>query len=162
MNTTPVLPSAEEEIWRSDGVHDVLCGVQHGSGAAVVEAGHLVGCRRGERGAVHPRHVGKPALVPGAVVRAAPRGLGGEVQVAPAHGVAVRVRAALVVLALGAHRHGATPVSPAQPTEPSIWSSIRRLHSTAYSMGSVRVTGSMNPFTTMLMAASWVRPRDMR
>ena len=49
-----------------------------------------------------------------------------------------------------------------QPTLPSIWSSMRRDHSTAYSMGSVRVTGSMNPLTTIDMACSSVRPRLIR
>ena len=49
-----------------------------------------------------------------------------------------------------------------QPTDPSICSSISRLHSTAYSMGRVRVIGSMNPLTIMPMA--WVsdRPRLIR
>ena len=49
-----------------------------------------------------------------------------------------------------------------QPTEPSIWSSIKRLHSTAYSIGSVRVIGSMKPFTTMPIACSSERPRLIR
>jgi hypothetical protein len=48
------------------------------------------------------------------------------------------------------------------PTEPSICSSIRRLHSTAYSIGRVRVTGSMNPLTTMPIACSCERPRLIR
>jgi len=48
------------------------------------------------------------------------------------------------------------------PTEPSICSSIRRLHSTAYSMGRVRVMGSMKPLTIMPMACSSERPRLMR
>ena len=51
---------------------------------------------------------------------------------------------------------------PAQPTLPSICSSIRRLHSTAYSIGSVRVIGSMKPLTTMPIACSSERPRDIR
>ena len=51
---------------------------------------------------------------------------------------------------------------PAQPTEPSICSSISRLHSTAYSIGSVRVTGSMKPLTIMLIACCSERPRLMR
>ena len=50
----------------------------------------------------------------------------------------------------------------AQPTEPSICSSIRRLHSTAYSIGSVRVIGSMKPLTTMPIACSSERPRLIR
>ena len=49
--------------------------------------------------------VGQPALVLRAVVRAAPRRVGREVEVALAHGVAVGVRPALEVLALLAHRH---------------------------------------------------------
>jgi|GEM_PF-4683688 len=51
---------------------------------------------------------------------------------------------------------------PRYPIEPSICSSIRRDHSTAYSMGNVRVTGSMNPFTIMPMAWLSVSPRLMR
>ena len=39
---------------------------------------------------------------------------------------------------------------------------MRRLHSTAYSIGSVRVMGSMKPLTTMLIACSCDRPRLMR
>jgi uncharacterized protein YcbX len=49
-----------------------------------------------------------------------------------------------------------------QPTEPSICSSIRRDHSTAYSIGSVLVIGSMKPLTTMPMACSSERPRLIR
>ncbi len=49
-----------------------------------------------------------------------------------------------------------------QPTEPSICSSIRRLHSTAYSIGRVRVIGSMKPLTTMPIACSCDRPRLIR
>ena len=62
--------------------------------------------------------------------------------------------------AVGANTNGAT--GGFQPTEPSICSSIRRLHSTAYSIGSIRVTGSMNPFTTMPVACSSESPRLMR
>ena len=51
---------------------------------------------------------------------------------------------------------------PGQPTLPSIWSSINRLHSTAYSIGSVRVTGSMKPLTIMLIACCSERPRLIR
>ena len=46
-----------------------------------------------------------------------------------------------------------------QPTLPSICSSINRLHSTAYSIGNVRVIGSMKPLTIMLMACCSERPR---
>ncbi len=49
-----------------------------------------------------------------------------------------------------------------QPTEPSIWSSMSRLHSTAYSIGKVRVIGSMKPFTTMLIAWLSESPRLIR
>ncbi len=49
--------------------------------------------------------------------------------------------------------------TPAQPTEPSIWSSINLLHSTAYSIGRVRVTGSMNPFTIMPIA--WLSDKPL-
>ncbi len=49
-----------------------------------------------------------------------------------------------------------------QPTEPSIWSSMRRDHSTAYSIGRVLVTGSMKPLTTMPMAWSSDSPRLIR
>ena len=49
-----------------------------------------------------------------------------------------------------------------QPTEPSICSSIKRLHSTAYSIGRVRVIGSMNPLTIMLIACCSESPRLIR
>ena len=49
-----------------------------------------------------------------------------------------------------------------QPTEPSIWSSIRRLHSTAYSIGRVLVIGSMKPLTIMPIACSSDNPRLIR
>ena len=65
-------------------------------------------------------------------------------------------------LGRGAARTPATARSADQPTLPSICSSIRRLHSTAYSIGSVRVIGSMNPLTTMLIACSCDRPRLIR
>ena len=78
-------------------------------------------------------------------------------------------RASTQMICAGARRAGLigrerppAPSSAAQPTEPSICSSIRRLHSTAYSMGSVRVTGSMKPLTTMPMACSSERPRLCR
>src|SRR6266545_7259623 len=50
----------------------------------------------------------------------------------------------------------------AYPTAPSIWSSMRRLSSTAYSMGSSRVMGSMNPLTIIAVASASVRPRLIR
>ncbi len=49
-----------------------------------------------------------------------------------------------------------------QPTEPSIWSSMSRFSSTAYSMGSSRVMGSMNPFTIIAVASTSVSPRLRR
>ena len=49
-----------------------------------------------------------------------------------------------------------------QPTAPSIWSSMRRLSSSAYSMGSSRAMGSMKPRTIMAIASSSAMPRDMR
>lgn len=52
--------------------------------------------------------------------------------------------------------------TPAQPTEPSIWSSMSRLSSTAYSMGSSLTIGSMKPATTIAVACSSVRPRLIR
>ena len=99
-----------------------------------------------------------------AIVTGATRGIGREVEIALPDRVAVRIGAGLEVLALGPHRHDSEPRSarPDQPTEPSICSSIKRLHSTAYSIGSVLVIGSMNPLTTMPTACSSVRPRDMR
>ncbi len=58
-------------------------------------------------------------------------------------------------------RAGLGYLSP-QPTDPSICSSINRLHSTAYSIGSVRVTGSMKPFTIIPMAWLSDNPRLIR
>ena len=49
-----------------------------------------------------------------------------------------------------------------QPTEPSICSSIRRLSSTAYSIGSSRVIGSMKPFTIIAVASTSESPRLIR
>ena len=49
-----------------------------------------------------------------------------------------------------------------QPTAPSIWSSMRRLSSRAYSIGSSRAIGSMKPRTIIAMASSSAMPRDMR
>src|SRR3546814_6738877 len=96
---------------------------------------------RGDEGAGAPVDVGEAGFVLRAVGRTAPRSLGREVEVALPHGLAVAVRAALEVLAVLPHGHGSVlrPGRQRQPTLPSIWSSMRRLHSTAYSMGSVRV-----------------------
>ena len=49
-----------------------------------------------------------------------------------------------------------------QPTAPSICSSMRRLSSRAYSMGSSRAMGSTNPRTIIAMASVSVMPRDIR
>jgi len=49
-----------------------------------------------------------------------------------------------------------------QPTAPSMFSSMRRDSSTAYSIGSVFVIGSMKPFTIIAVACCSVRPRDWR
>ena len=49
-----------------------------------------------------------------------------------------------------------------QPTEPSIWSWIRRFISTAYSSGSSLVIGSTKPETIIAEASVSVSPRDMR
>jgi hypothetical protein len=55
-----------------------------------------------------------------------------------------------------------TQTGLSQPTEPSIWSSMSRDHSTAYSIGNVFVIGSMKPFTTIPIACSSERPRLIR
>ena len=49
-----------------------------------------------------------------------------------------------------------------QPTAPSIWSSMRRLSSSAYSIGSSRAMGSTKPRTIIAMASFSSRPRLMR
>ena len=49
-----------------------------------------------------------------------------------------------------------------QPTAPSICSSIRRLSSRAYSIGSSRAIGSTKPRTIMAIASSSPRPRLIR
>ena len=48
------------------------------------------------------------------------------------------------------------------PTEPSICSSIRRFSSTAYSIGSSRVIGSMKPLTIIAVASTSESPRLIR
>ena len=50
----------------------------------------------------------------------------------------------------------------AHPTAPSMLSSIRRDSSTAYSIGSVLVIGSMKPLTIIAVACCSVRPRLWR
>ena len=51
---------------------------------------------------------------------------------------------------------------PDHPTAPSICSSIRRLSSSAYSMGSSRAMGSTNPRTIIAIASSSESPRHIR
>ncbi len=53
-----------------------------------------------------PVHVGQAGGVAGAVRRAPPRGLGGQVDVALPHRLAAGIGPALVVLTVGPHRHG--------------------------------------------------------
>ena len=73
-------------------------------------------------------------------------------------------------LALGPCRveRAAVPLRPlgqfaaTQPTAPSICSSISRLSSSAYSIGSSLAIGSTKPRTTMAIASSSVRPRLIR
>ncbi len=48
------------------------------------------------------------------------------------------------------------------PTEPSISIWIRRFNSTAYSIGSSRVNGSIKPSTIIDSASASLRPRDCR
>ena len=54
------------------------------------------------------------------------------------------------------------PGVPGQPTEPSMLSSMSRLSSTAYSIGSVFVIGSMKPFTIIATACCSLSPRLWR
>ncbi len=58
--------------------------------------------------------------------------------------------------------HTCRGTSRRQPTAPSISSSIRRVSSTAYSIGSVLVIGSMNPLTMSEAASVSERPRLIR
>jgi hypothetical protein len=53
-------------------------------------------------------------------------------------------------------------LGPGYPIAPSICSSTSRLSSTAYSIGSSRVMGSMNPFTIIALASASVSPRLIR
>ncbi len=59
-------------------------------------------------------------------------------------------------------REAEEAAGPIQPIEPSICSSISRLSSTAYSIGSSLVTGSMKPLTIIFEASSSSRPRLCR
>ena len=61
--------------------------------------------------------------------------------------------------AVGSTRHRA---AGRHPTAPSMLSSMRRESSTAYSIGSVLVIGSMKPFTIIAVACCSVRPRLIR
>ena len=49
-----------------------------------------------------------------------------------------------------------------QPTLPSIWSWISRFISTAYSIGSSLISGSMKPLTIIVLASASDRPRLVR
>ena len=84
-----------------------------------------------------------------------PRLLGNE----RAHGVDVRLPATLRHPVCGLDKRVG---NGHQPTAPSIWSSMRRLSSRAYSIGSSRAIGSMKPRTIIAMASSSAIPRDMR
>ena len=53
-----------------------------------------------------------------------------------------------------------TSASAGQPIEPTISSWMSRLSSTAYSIGSSLVTGSMKPLTIIAAASSSVKPRE--
>src|SRR6185369_5796352 len=66
-------------------------------------------------------------------------------------------RADLLGAGLGRDQNGC-----AHPTAPSICSSMSRLSSNAYSMGSSLAIGSMKPRTIIAIASSSVRPRDIR
>ena len=83
-----------------------------------------------------------------------------EVRAVDAQRLAVEALGPLHVL----HRNGneVRPLHRDQPTEPSIWSWIRRFISTAYSSGSSFVIGSTKPDTTIADASASDRPRDMR
>ena len=63
----------------------------------------------------------------------------------------------------GAHRvKVGGDIEAHQPTAPSICSSISRLSSRAYSIGSSFAIGSMKPRTIIAIASSCSMPRDMR
>ena len=69
-----------------------------------------------------------------------------------------------LVTVAGASRHDQRSGGGAagQPTAPSICSSIRRLSSRAYSIGSSLAIGSTKPRTIIAIASSCSMPRDMR
>ena len=66
------------------------------------------------------------------------------------------------LLAFVATLEGRCEVLAHQPTAPSICSSMRRLSSSAYSIGSSLAIGSTKPRTTMAIASSSVSPRLIR
>jgi hypothetical protein len=86
---------------RADGVQDVLGLVENRSGTAVVEPLRFGWRGRNDQRSVRPRDVGETALVLRTVLRATPRRVRGEIEIALPDGVAVGIRAALEVLALG-------------------------------------------------------------
>ena len=59
-----------------------------------------------------------------------------------------------------ATRRRQTPAIASQPMLPTISNWISRLSSTAYSIGSSFVTGSMKPLTIIAAASSSVKPRE--
>src|SRR4051812_14256620 len=87
------------------GVDDVLGLVQQ-LGRPLVQAGWFLGRGRADQVAVGPVDVGQAGGEAHAVRRAPPGGLRSEVDVALPHRLAGRVGPALVVLAVGPHRHG--------------------------------------------------------
>src|SRR5690606_3272023 len=86
------------------------------------------------------------------------RGRDGEVgDVVRRDGVQLRLRLSRLALPAVRVRRGLD--TGGQPTAPSICSSIRRLSSSAYSIGSSRAIGSTKPRTIMAIASSSLRPR---
>src|SRR5262245_33978756 len=59
----------------------------------------------------------------------------------------------LSVQRLYTYSHNTSSSTSAYPTEPSIWSSISRFISTAYSIGSSFTSGSINPLTIIVEAS---------
>ena len=124
------------EIWldlrhdpRPRRVDDVLCLVEEGRDliAALVEPGRLLRRGRGDQRAVLPVHVGEPALVALAVIGAAPRSLGREVEVALANRLAVGIGPGFEELAFFPHRHACSlPGVVAVGSAPVGWTAGRR------------------------------------
>ena len=99
------------------GVHDVLGHVE--------QRGDVLADRLGlgrrlvlAEAAVVPAGVHAPGGVAGAVVGAAPRRLGRQVELAAAHDLAVRVRAALAVATVDPHGHAAIVADGPSDTTP--------------------------------------------